>query len=447
MKTIEDKLTQAIEVGATNADATRRVEGMLVQLMKGMNLPFQGLSETLGNSDTGAGASVLQKEWNVQSQGTTGNAGEKEQQDGDVGDDWGRQNPGDDVVAEENMANNVLGTEDVADEDEASAQDVPAMLSQSRSHCKEAHSMREKSGRVSSMKTRGGLRGKETQQKPVAKHKRQEEETRPGRKKQKNENFTNKTSVNSPPEVSAKLDRRVDNGLSVVRKSSLLLVLSIQGTLLDAIPNSEKHENAKRRVSYRSSVRRYIFRPLMAEFLSRCFLRFTVAFLSNGDETYMREMCDILYQQCSSKELWTSNFTVGSPVHESLCNSQNSPISGEVGQNAVIDHFAELGRDRGTIYVLPCVGKGTVPRDTSNTLWSSVFEARDLVQNGEDNEYLLQTLWPRLERIADTHNRANPTRQKFVRKSQSSLQVCSGKIDGLRISFVICFLLEKESLR
>ena len=459
MKTIEDKLTQAIEVGATNADATRRVEGMLVQLMKGINLPFQGLSETLGNSETGAGASVLQKELNVQSQGTPGTAGEEGQEDGDVGVDWDRQIPEADCVAEEKLTNDVLGTEDDANEDAASAQDIPAMLSQSRLHRKEVHSMREKLGRISSRKdsavyspdaldtpdtaaktatkTRGGLRVKEPQQKTAPKHNKLDEVTRADRKKRKNDDVTNKTYVNNLPEVSAKLGRRIDNDLSVVRKPSFLLVLSIQGTLLDAIPNSEKYESTNLRKSYQSGVRRYIFRPLMAEFLDRCFLRFTVAFLGNGDEMYMREVCDILYQQCSSKELWTSNFNVGAPAHESLCKSHNNFISGEVGQNAVIDHFAELGRDLGTIYVLPRVGKGTVRRDTSNTLWSSVFEARDLVHNGEDDGYLLQTLWPRLERIADTHDRLDTTRQKFVDNSQSSLQVCSGKVDGPCISFIL----------
>jgi hypothetical protein len=69
-----------------------------------------------------------------------------------------------------------------------------------------------------------------------------------------------------------------------------LLVFNVHGTLLDCSVLIDKNPNAAIRPTIRTEKHRVIFRPCLIEFLTKCFLKFHVAYWGTKSEVHMQEI-------------------------------------------------------------------------------------------------------------------------------------------------------------
>jgi hypothetical protein len=73
-------------------------------------------------------------------------------------------------------------------------------------------------------------------------------------------------------------------------RSQKLVIFNIHETLLDSSLKVEKNSNAAIRASVQTEIRRVVFRPGLIQFLSQCFMNFSVAFWGSKSKSYMDEV-------------------------------------------------------------------------------------------------------------------------------------------------------------
>lgn len=119
----------------------------------------------------------------------------------------------------------------------------------------------------------------------------------PSPKKQKKQRPPSPPKVDAPAldveEASTQVssDDRVEPRKSPVRvEMSKLLVFNVHGTLLDCSLLQNPDPNSSIRYTMKTPTRRVVCRPWMAEFLSRCFDHFEVAFWGNKSAAYMEDL-------------------------------------------------------------------------------------------------------------------------------------------------------------
>ena len=451
MNSINNKLTQAIEVGSSNADATRRVETIMVQLMKGLNLPLEGIFESHSRSvEVDENADALERNISKPKKDSSSNANEVGVPDGVEGE--GRVHSGSDLhnviketVLDNNLKPRCRNALDDNTSEEVQAPSAPILQRESEvrggsdaedmrrstratSPVSVAAIIRHKSVENTSIKTRSGFKGNKRNVKSTPTPKEFAEPKKQGGRKRKNGVVVSTDDEKDNAEVSEEIINRVSPDPGTPQKSSVLLVLNIQGTLLDVAPLTEDYQHKNAYKPFRTSNRSYVFRPSMDEFLQHCFSRFTVAFWGSDDEDYMREVCGILSRQCSLKELWKSNFIVAGPIAEGCCASDCSIRSKALQRKFLVENAKKSnGHSKSnTIYILPHVRHGNISKNMSNIIWSTAFDARNVKDMTEDNDYLMTKLWPSLEHIANSFERTETSLANLVAMVQSSLQVCRG---------------------
>jgi hypothetical protein len=73
-----------------------------------------------------------------------------------------------------------------------------------------------------------------------------------------------------------------------------LVIFNIHGTLLDCSMRKEKNPNPNIRYTVQTESRKVVFRPGLREFLSKCFINFTVAFWGSKNESYTDDVLPAL---------------------------------------------------------------------------------------------------------------------------------------------------------
>jgi hypothetical protein len=118
-----------------------------------------------------------------------------------------------------------------------------------------------------------------------------------------------------------KISRRI-----AIAQQKKLLVFNIHGTLLDCSLLIDKNPNTAIRPTLTTDKHRVIFRPGLIDFLTRCFMRFDVAFWGTKSEMYMREIVPAILGRMkdgskstlvfvwSTKECEVTKFEDGIPI-------------------------------------------------------------------------------------------------------------------------------------
>jgi hypothetical protein len=178
---------------------------------------------------------------------------------------------------------------------------------------------------------------------------------------------------------------------------SKLLVLNVHGTLLDCNLIDEPNPNRKIRYTMKTASRRVVYRPWLAQFLSKCFLYFEVAFWGSKSENYIEEIVPAMLRRSqedikfhpvfvwSQQDCEPIEFEGGVPIlwgkplerlfqHWPCWNKSNTLI---------IDHKLErVGYNRG-----------------ANVIVTKPFYVVDMKKLGDDTMHLKSSVWPLLEKF------------------------------------------------
>jgi hypothetical protein len=90
--------------------------------------------------------------------------------------------------------------------------------------------------------------------------------------------------------------------------STKLVVFNVHGTLLDCSIVSESNPNTEIRPTFRHGNRRFVCRPGMKKFLSRCFLNFEVAFWGSKSARYMEDVVPAMLSRLKDSSKYVPAF-------------------------------------------------------------------------------------------------------------------------------------------
>jgi hypothetical protein len=103
---------------------------------------------------------------------------------------------------------------------------------------------------------------------------------------------------------------RKRDSLVVVQEmpSPKMVIFNVHGTMLDCSLKVEKNPNSSIRSSVQTKSRRVVFRPRLIPFLSRCFMKFTIAFWWTKSEPYTQDIVFAVLSRLKGWETFDSLF-------------------------------------------------------------------------------------------------------------------------------------------
>jgi hypothetical protein len=177
--------------------------------------------------------------------------------------------------------------------------------------------------------------------------------------------------------------------------SSKLVIFKIYGILLDCGPKVEKNPNSTIRASVQTGRRRVVFRPGLIQFLSQCFMEFTVAFWGGKSESYMEDVVAVMltrlkeWMKVDLLFVWSGKQCEGTGFEDEAVVSWGKPLTKVFEQwpmygvtnTIIVDHKG---------FRVGCNSQG-------NVIITTPFYVHRIGKLGEDGNYLKASLWSLLE--------------------------------------------------
>ena len=219
----------------------------------------------------------------------------------------------------------------------------------------------------------------------------------------------------SPPKVDApaldveeastqvSCDVSVEHPKSPVRVGmSKLLVFNVHGTLLDCNLLQDPNPNSSIRNTMKTPTRRVVCRPWMAEFLSRCFDHFEVAFWGNKSAAYMEDLVPAMLRRVNEDRNLVPLFVWSTRECEPMQLEGGAPTVWGKPLQRIFDQWPEWNHSNTLIidHRRDRVGSNR----GFNVILTRAFYVADMETLEDDNLHLKASVWPLLEKFSQSED-------------------------------------------
>jgi NLI interacting factor-like phosphatase len=253
----------------------------------------------------------------------------------------------------------------------------------------------------------------------------------PSPKKQKKQRPPSPPKVDAPAldveEASTQVssDDRVEPRKSPVRvEMSKLLVFNVHGTLLDCSLLQDPDPNTSIRYTMKTPTRRVVCRPWMAEFLSRCFDHFEVAFWGNKSAAYMEDLVPAMLRRMNEDRNLVPLFVWSQRECEPIQLEGGAPTVWGKPLQRIFDQWPQWNHSN--TLIIDHRRDRVASNRGSNVLLTRPFYVADMEKLGDDMLHLKASVWPLLEKFSQTEDVAKF--RKHFRRVLEDAGICRTKL-------------------
>jgi hypothetical protein len=177
-------------------------------------------------------------------------------------------------------------------------------------------------------------------------------------------------------------------------KRKKLLIFNVHGTLLDCGLLIDKNPNAAIRPTIRTEKRRVIFHPCLIEFITKCFLRFHVAFWGTKSPVYMGEIVPAMLARMKHGGNFSPVFMWSGKECEVIQFEDGIPVAWEKPLQKIFWCYLDFSHSNTVMVDHNITRLGGIP--SANLIIPTPFYVAELQKLGDDKAFLKGSLWPHL---------------------------------------------------
>jgi hypothetical protein len=185
-----------------------------------------------------------------------------------------------------------------------------------------------------------------------------------------------------------------------MKRSPKLVIFNIHGSLLNCSMRKEKNPNPNIRYIVLTESRRVVFRPGLREFLSKCFINFTVAFWDSKSESYTNDVMLALLGRVERPVKYCPLFVWSGKNCEATGIDDGAFVIWGKSVAKVFEQWPTYNITN--TLIVDHKGFRVGCNAPANVIITIAFYVSSLGKLGDDRNYLKESLWPLLECFAST---------------------------------------------